>query len=82
MESCIIISGGGWDVGDEDLEIPPELVSSHLASNEEGYFVPPTKGHSISQIWSSNSNLPADHVMAGAFESAFRLLHDQVIFFL
>ena len=43
-----------------------------------GYFVAPTKGQSIGQFWSQNSKLPVDHVLAGSFESAMRLLHDQV----
>lgn len=24
--------GGGWEVGDDELELPPDLVSSHLES--------------------------------------------------
>uniref|UniRef100_A0A1B6DMQ1 Coatomer subunit alpha n=1 Tax=Clastoptera arizonana TaxID=38151 RepID=A0A1B6DMQ1_9HEMI len=70
--------GGGWDVGDEDLELPPELATENIAPSGEGYFIPPNKGHAISHAWSTNSNLPGDHVVAGAFQSAFRLLHDQV----
>ncbi|KAF6212403.1 hypothetical protein GE061_012925 [Apolygus lucorum] len=68
--------GDGWDVGDEDLELPPVLESA--PSGEEGYFVPPTKGVSQTLVWSNNSQLPVDHVMAGSFESAFRLLKEQV----
>lgn len=64
-------------MGDEDLELPPDLAPSS-DSAEEGFFVAPTKGISQSQVWATNSQLPADHVMAGSFESAFRLLHDQV----
>lgn len=71
------ISGSGWDVGDEDLELPPDLAATSDTA-EEGYFVAPTKGVAQSQIWATNSQLPADHVIAGSFESAFRLLHDQV----
>uniref|UniRef100_A0A0K8T5U4 Coatomer subunit alpha n=1 Tax=Lygus hesperus TaxID=30085 RepID=A0A0K8T5U4_LYGHE len=68
--------GDGWDVGDEDLELPPVLESA--PSGEEGYFVAPTKGVSQTLVWSNNSQLPVDHVMAGSFESAFRLLKEQV----
>ncbi|XP_067002871.1 coatomer subunit alpha [Anabrus simplex] len=68
--------GGGWDLGDEDVELPPDLEGPQVAG--EGYFVPPTKGVSQTQVWANNSQLVADHVHAGSFESAFRLLHDQV----
>ncbi|GCC41723.1 hypothetical protein chiPu_0025899, partial [Chiloscyllium punctatum] len=29
-------------------------------------------------VWCNNSQLPADHLVAGSFETAARLLHDQV----
>ncbi|KAI9544317.1 hypothetical protein NQZ68_001189, partial [Dissostichus eleginoides] len=45
---------------------------------EDGFFVPPTKGMSPTQIWCNNSQLPVDHILAGSFETAMRLLHDQV----
>jgi coatomer protein complex subunit alpha (xenin) len=69
----------GWDVGDEDLELPADLEVSGLAadSNITG-FVPPTKGTCQTMIWCNNSHLPADHIVAGSFETAMRLLHDQV----
>ncbi|KAH8035355.1 hypothetical protein HPB51_004596 [Rhipicephalus microplus] len=71
---------GGWDV-DEDIELPPELAEATgpaPGAGDEGYFVAPTKGVSQSQQWVNNSKLAVDHVLAGSFESAFRLLHDQV----
>lgn len=71
--------GGGWDVDDGDLELPPDLdVGTVAPTGEEGYFVPPTKGHSPTQFWTTNSQLAVDHFAAGSFESALRLLHDQV----
>lgn len=71
--------GGGWDVGDDDLELPPDLdVGPAAPSGDEGYFVPPTKGTSQAQVWCNNSHLAVDHVLGGSFESAMRLLHDQV----
>ncbi|XP_032477387.1 coatomer subunit alpha isoform X3 [Phocoena sinus] len=71
--------GGGWDV-EEDLELPPELdIPPGVAGGaEDGFFVPPTKGTSPTQIWCNNSQLPVDHILAGSFETAMRLLHDQV----
>lgn len=72
--------GPGWDVGDEDLELPEELVSKIVAANlnEDSAFEAPTRGPSHTQIWANNTNLVADHLRAGSFESAFRLLNDQV----
>ncbi|KAB7507999.1 Coatomer subunit alpha [Armadillidium nasatum] len=71
----------GWDVDDE-IELPPELEgalpSGASISGEEGYYVPPPRGHPPSQMWASKSQLAIDHILAGSFESAARLLHDQV----
>uniref|UniRef100_A0A8C7RB81 Coatomer alpha subunit C-terminal domain-containing protein n=1 Tax=Oncorhynchus mykiss TaxID=8022 RepID=A0A8C7RB81_ONCMY len=71
--------GGGWEV-EEDLDLPPELELSAGSGGgaEDGFFVPPTKGMSPTQLWCNNSQLPVDHVLAGSFETAMRLLHDQV----
>ncbi|XP_022185613.1 coatomer subunit alpha [Nilaparvata lugens] len=69
--------GGGWDVGDDTLELPPD-IDAGLVTSEEGFFVAPTKGIPQSQAWTNNSQLVADHVMAGSFDTAFRLLHDQL----
>ncbi|GLV43141.1 Coat Protein (coatomer) alpha [Carabus blaptoides fortunei] len=71
--------GSGWDVGDEDLELPEEIVSAVSNSgNGDAYFIPPTRGVSQTFVWTTNSQLAADHAAAGSFETAFRLLHDQV----
>lgn len=67
--------GAGWDV--EDVDLPPELETS-VAAAEDGYYAPPTKGISVPNYWVSNSQLPVDHILAGSFETACRLLHDQV----
>nr|KAF6413016.1 COPI coat complex subunit alpha [Molossus molossus] len=65
--------GGGWDV-EEDLELPPELdiPTGAAGGAEDGFFVPPTKGTSPTQIWCNNSQLPVDHILAGSFETAMR----------
>lgn len=70
--------GAGWEVDDADLELPPDLDVGPATAGEEGYFVPPTKGTSPAQVWCNNSQLPVDHILAGSFETAMRLLHDQV----
>lgn len=40
---------------------------------EDGFFVPPTKGTSPTQMWCNNSQLPVDHILAGSFETAMRV---------
>lgn len=72
--------GGGWEVED-DLDLPADLEgvsTAGAADGEDGYFVPPPRGHPPTQGWTQRSHLALDHVLAGAFESATRLLHDQV----
>lgn len=75
--------GAGWDV-DDDLELPPDIEHETAANvanvddGDEGYYVAPTKGINPCQIWANNSSLPVDHIVAGSFESACRLLHDHV----
>eukprot|EP00096_Caligus_rogercresseyi_P012653 TRINITY_DN536_c0_g1_i4.p1 TRINITY_DN536_c0_g1~~TRINITY_DN536_c0_g1_i4.p1 ORF type:complete len:1250 (+),score=425.50 TRINITY_DN536_c0_g1_i4:124-3873(+) len=73
---------GGWDVDDDGLELadlePPAATKTSTAADDDGYFVPPTKGSNPSEVWLNNSSLPADHIISGCFESACRLLHDQV----
>uniref|UniRef100_A0A673MNS2 Coatomer subunit alpha n=1 Tax=Sinocyclocheilus rhinocerous TaxID=307959 RepID=A0A673MNS2_9TELE len=72
--------GEGWDV-EEDLDLPPELDVPSVGgggAEGEGFFVPPTKGTSPTQMWCNNSQLAVDHILAGSFETAMRLLHDQV----
>lgn len=72
--------GAGWDVGDEDLELPEELMSkiSASAAGDKGFYAVPPRGLPPSHFWTINSQLAADHVRAGSFETAFRLLHDQI----
>ncbi|XP_036342340.1 coatomer subunit alpha-like [Rhagoletis pomonella] len=71
--------GAGWDVGDEDLVVPEELASKIKASAlDNGFYAAPSKGLSAPQHWANHSPLVVDHVKAGSFESAFRLLNDQL----
>lgn len=71
---------GGWEVGDEDLELPSDLsTAAHGGDDEDrGYYVPPTRGHPPMQGWAAHSQLAIDHASAGSYESAFRLLNDQI----
>jgi len=67
----------GWDVEDEDLEVP-DVDLTGVGTGEDGYFVVPTRGVPVTQHWVNNSKLAVDHVIAGSFETAFRLLNEQV----
>ena len=72
--------GGGWEASDDDLELPPDVDAGDkaLAGGDDGYFVPPTKGVAQAQVWCNNSQLAVDHIVAGSFDTAFKLLHDQL----
>jgi len=72
----------GWDVDDNELDIPADLVAAAPAASAEeaGFFVAASRGGSLASVWCANSKLPVDHVLAGSFETAMRLLHDQVGF--
>lgn len=72
--------GPGWDVGDEDLELPEEIASkmASVSLGDGGDYQCPTRGPTHIQYWANNTNLVADHLRAGSLESAFRLLNDQV----
>lgn len=69
--------GAGWDT--EDLDIQDiGGPSAGDADVDENYFVAPSRGPSHQQAWVNNSQLVVDHVLAGSFASAFRLLNEQV----
>ncbi|XP_063929353.1 coatomer subunit alpha [Zophobas morio] len=70
-------SEGGWDVEDADLEIP-DLGTSQPQQSADNFVHLPTQGPNATLTWTKNSQLAADHIMAGSFESACRLLHDQL----
>ena len=64
---------------DDDIELPPDVEGAIApVIGEDGFFVPPPRGQPPSQMWSAKSSLVYDHVVGGSFESAARLLHDQV----
>jgi len=69
----------GWDLGDDDLELPPEEPSAHTTGDTD-YFSPPTKGTAPTTAWTNSSPLVVDHILAGSFPTAFKLLQSQVTF--
>lgn len=63
--------GDGWGDDDDDLEIP------ELSPVKTEAFVLPKHGVPVSQSW-KKSKLAADHVAAGSFETAMKLLNTQI----
>lgn len=62
--------------GVQDLDLPPEMVAeARAAPGQESQFVAPTPGVTPSQRWLQKCSLAADHVAAGDFASAMRLLN-------
>ena len=41
-----------------------------ISEGGDGYYVPPPKGLSQAEIWTKNSQLPGDHVVAGSLDTA------------
>ncbi|CAJ0935364.1 unnamed protein product, partial [Mesorhabditis belari] len=66
---------GGWDV-DDDLAIP-EISNDQGEADDEG-FVVPVRGPKPSTHWTQGSRLAADHVAAGSWETAERILKDTI----
>lgn len=66
----------GWDV--EEVDLPIEMISNDSAQSTANYYSPPSKGISSPQLWIVDSCLAIDHVLAGSFETAFQLLHEQI----
>ncbi|ORZ08128.1 coatomer protein alpha subunit [Absidia repens] len=68
---------GGWGLDDDDIRGDIDAEISRAAAKESADFVPPTPGSSESAQWLQNSPLAADHIAAGAFESAMQTLNRQ-----
>nr|GEX82772.1 coatomer subunit alpha-1 [Tanacetum cinerariifolium] len=67
---------GGWDL--EDLEIPDTETPRAPRSSGASVFVAPTLGVPVTQLWIQRSSLAAEHVAAGNFDTAMRLLNRQL----
>ncbi|VVC28200.1 WD40-repeat-containing domain,Anaphase-promoting complex subunit 4, WD40 domain,Coatomer alpha [Cinara cedri] len=65
----------GWDVGDEEVELPPEV---QVLKQDTDYFIIPQMGACPSLVWSAHSQLTVDHVKSGDFANAFKLLNEQI----
>ncbi|CAI5439371.1 unnamed protein product [Caenorhabditis angaria] len=67
---------GGWDV-DDDLAIP-DIAEDGTGNGEEDEEVVPNAAPAVSSEWPNASRLVADHVAAGSFETAIKLLRDTI----
>jgi coatomer protein complex subunit alpha (xenin) len=66
-----------WDDLDlPDLPKPAKKAASHAHSTPQINL--PREGPSWPSLWGVNSDVPADHVAAGSFESAMQLLSSQI----
>lgn len=62
---------GGWDL-DADLTAELHAETGAIVAEDSGLAIP-VAGQSEAEIWCQNSPLAADHVAAGAFESAMQV---------
>lgn len=62
---------GGWDM-DADLTAELHAETGAIVAEDTGLVIP-VAGQSEGEIWCQNSPLAADHVAAGAFESAMQV---------
>ncbi|KAJ3014266.1 UNVERIFIED_CONTAM: hypothetical protein HDU68_000356 [Siphonaria sp. JEL0065] len=68
--------GEGWDLDDE-LDLPDAGSAGGFAAEVEAY-TPPAAGPALNESWVRNSQLAADHIAAGSFETAMQILNRQV----
>lgn len=76
-----IDEGDGWGDIEAELDIPPEHMAHAEAaaaaaasdSDVSSFFIAPTTGTSMNDIWCRNSALAADHAAAGNFETAMQV---------
>jgi len=71
---------GGWDL-DADLAAELHAETGAIVAEDSGLTLP-VAGQSEAEIWCQNSPLAADHVAAGAFESAMQVKYRYHLSFL
>ncbi|KAK5969632.1 Coatomer alpha subunit, partial [Trichostrongylus colubriformis] len=70
---------GDYLVGEDgEIEVDDDDILAGTAEEGEADVVVPNRAQPPPSHWTANSRLVADHVAAGSFESALRLLHDQL----
>jgi coatomer protein complex subunit alpha (xenin) len=70
----------GWDVGEEELELGMEETENPTGPEEpeKEFFVAPVKGKPPMEKLVLESKIVVHHVVAGSFDSAMRLLNEQL----
>lgn len=64
---------------EDDVVLPADVEGLRIGGgDDDSEFANVQPGYPPSTHWANNSRLLADHVAAGAFESAARLLRDQL----
>ena len=66
----------GWDLGDGEIDM--SAMTPADSGDGSGYYVPPSAGESNGEKWAKLSQLAAEHVAGGSFESAMMLLREQL----
>lgn len=67
---------GGWD-DDDDIRAELDAEMGNVVAKETAEFVAPAEGVSENSLWAQNSGVAADHIAAGAFDSAMQILNRQ-----
>ncbi|KAJ3408073.1 hypothetical protein HDV05_005149 [Chytridiales sp. JEL 0842] len=70
--------GEGW--GDDDLDLGDDFVPAETGHASVD-FVAPAPGPSVTDVWVQSSQLAADHIAAGSFETAMNVSISQGLFF-
>ena len=66
--------GGGWADDELDLSGVPDAG----VTSAGGYYVAPNPGPTPMSVWARDSQLVADHVAAGSFETAMQMMQRQL----
>lgn len=81
MDHADVTAGAKWDhdldFGEDDLDISHGDVDANAVVSSN-FVAAPTVGVSPQRHWVNNSSVAADHVAAGSFETAMKLLHLQI----
>lgn len=75
---AIVESESGWDDSEAVVLPSPSTSSTNLEDAAKSGFYVPVKGFPVTERWASAYRLAIVHVLAGNFESAARLLQDQI----
>lgn len=69
---------GGWD-NDMDIRTEIDAEIRNVAVKESAGFVAPVAGVAESSLWVHTSQLAADHISSGSFETAMQVIRKKII---